>query len=100
VRASTLGRPHSVDEGLDEILRARPDAVICDLHMPGKNGLMFLRTVRSNVGWRSLPIAIVTRDLTVPSQVVDEVAELGAAFRAGVITRTELLALAVELSSG
>jgi CheY-like chemotaxis protein len=87
----------SADAGLDVLRRTRPDAVICDLHMPKRNGVSFLKALRSHEDWRTLPVAIVTRDLAVTKEVVAEVSALGAAFLAGVVTRSDLLGLAAEL---
>ena len=37
-------------EGLEQILRHRPDLVICDITMPRKNGYELLKEVRSDHG--------------------------------------------------
>ena len=37
---------HSVDEGLEVFVRERPDSVILDVRMPGKDGLQGLKELR------------------------------------------------------
>ena len=89
----------SAEDGLRAIKNELPDAVLEDLHMPGMNGLGLLRVMRSSEDWRAIPVAILTRDLAVPPEVVLEIANLGAPFLSGVITREELLTLAEQLTS-
>ena len=48
------------DEGLRRLFAARPDVVVLDLMLPGKNGLEILREVREQPGTRDLPVLVLT----------------------------------------
>jgi DNA-binding NarL/FixJ family response regulator len=48
--------------GLEETLRLRPDAVLCDIHMPGEDGLAYLESVRNERPIAATPIIMVTSD--------------------------------------
>lgn len=47
-------------EALEEIEKARPDAVLVDLEMPRMNGLELASRLRSNSEFKNLPIIMVT----------------------------------------
>jgi CheY-like chemotaxis protein len=47
-------------EGLAEVARSRPDAVVCDLTMPVMDGLEFARRVRANPQHRRVPLIALT----------------------------------------
>lgn len=38
----------------------RPDAIICDLHLPGMNGLEICRQVRQNPALEAIPFTLLT----------------------------------------
>jgi CheY-like chemotaxis protein len=38
----------------------RPDAIICDLHLPGMNGLEICRKVRQNPALQAIPFTLLT----------------------------------------
>jgi signal transduction histidine kinase/DNA-binding response OmpR family regulator/HAMP domain-containing protein len=60
VREATNGT-----EGLQELARRRPAALLLDLMMPGMNGFEMLRTMREEETWRDIPVVIVTsKDLS------------------------------------
>ena len=71
----------SAEDGLREAEESHPDAIIADFHMPGMDGLEFLRRLRARDDTRTTPVAIITgdyfRDDTVPAQL----RELGAELR-------------------
>jgi signal transduction histidine kinase len=46
--------------GLEELDRARPDVVLCDVVMPEMNGLDFCRAVKSRPGAEFVPVLLVT----------------------------------------
>jgi len=54
-------------EGMKELLRVRPDLILCDIHMEPMGGLKFLQTVRalktSEVA--NLPVIFLTADAEV-----------------------------------
>jgi signal transduction histidine kinase/DNA-binding response OmpR family regulator len=52
-------------EGLEELGKSKPGAVLLDLMMPGMNGFEMLRAVRQDADWRDVPVVIITaKDLT------------------------------------
>jgi two-component system alkaline phosphatase synthesis response regulator PhoP len=48
------------EEGLESIFASRPDAVVLDLMLPGRNGLEVLREVRGEPLTRDLPVVVLT----------------------------------------
>ena len=48
------------EKGLDQIFASRPDAVILDLLLPGRNGLEILREVRAEPATADLPVLVLT----------------------------------------
>ena len=48
------------EEGLERIFGARPDAVVLDLMLPGRNGLEVLRELRAEPTTRDLPVIVLT----------------------------------------
>jgi DNA-binding response OmpR family regulator len=52
-------------KGVACLKRARPDAVILDLMLPGMDGFEVLETMRRDEAWRHIPVVVVTaQDLT------------------------------------
>lgn len=49
---------HEVNEGLDRLAKTGYDCVVSDYDMPDKNGIEFLKAVRS--GWEDLPFVLYT----------------------------------------
>ncbi len=48
-------------EAAMEVLQVhQPDAIVCDLHMPGMNGLEFCQKVRQNPGWQAISFTLLT----------------------------------------
>jgi len=56
-RVSTTG---DGEEGLRRIFASRPDAVIVDLMLPGRNGLEVVRELRDEPHTRDLPVIVLT----------------------------------------
>ena len=52
------------EEGLRQIFAARPDALLLDLMLPGRNGLEILREVRGEPATRDLPVLVLTARAT------------------------------------
>ena len=48
------------EEALLRLESDRPDVVVLDVIMPGKNGFQVCRQIRSDARWASLPIVMVT----------------------------------------
>ena len=48
------------DQGLERLFAARPDALVLDLMLPGRNGLEILRELRAEPTTRDLPILVLT----------------------------------------
>ncbi len=48
------------EEGLERLFATRPDALVLDLMLPGKNGLEILREVRGEPTTQDLPVLVLT----------------------------------------
>src|SRR5947208_428894 len=48
------------EEALKEIFASRPDALVLDLMLPGRNGLEVLREIRDEPLTRDLPVLVLT----------------------------------------
>jgi two-component system alkaline phosphatase synthesis response regulator PhoP len=48
------------DQGLERLFASRPDALVLDLMLPGRNGLEILREVRNEPTTRDLPVIVLT----------------------------------------
>jgi len=48
------------EKGLEELFASRPDAVVLDLMLPGRNGLEILREVRGEPATADLPVVVLT----------------------------------------
>ncbi len=48
------------DAGLDQLFAERPDMLVLDLMLPGKNGLEILRELRAEATTRELPVLVLT----------------------------------------
>ncbi len=87
--------------GSDAALRAlatdRPDAILLDLHMPLRDGVTFLRTLRGQEGARETPVAVMTGDYFVADTVGNELRELHADLYFKPIWLADLLAMVERL---
>ena len=83
----------NAEHGLQEAEQCHPDAIILDLRMPLVDGLGFLRRLRAQDDQRSTPVAIVTVDDAVSS----ELRELGAELRFKPLWLEDLVGLARNL---
>jgi CheY-like chemotaxis protein len=45
---------------LELLQSSRPDAIVCDLHLPGIDGFEFYRRVRQNREWRTIRFIFLT----------------------------------------
>ena len=48
------------EEGLEQLFASRPDAVVLDLMLPGRNGLEVLREVRGEPATADVPVLVLT----------------------------------------
>jgi DNA-binding response OmpR family regulator len=48
------------DQGLERLFASRPDLLVLDLMLPGRNGLEILREVRGEASTRDLPVIVLT----------------------------------------
>jgi DNA-binding response OmpR family regulator len=48
------------EEGLEHLFESRPDALVLDLMLPGRNGLEVLREIRGEPATRDLPVIVLT----------------------------------------
>jgi DNA-binding NarL/FixJ family response regulator len=46
-RVEVVGEASDVDDAIEGILRARPEVVLCDVHLPGGGGRAIIETVRN-----------------------------------------------------
>lgn len=51
---------YSVPEALESIEKGRPELILTDIMMPGIDGLVFVRMLRSDPIWSAIPIIVVT----------------------------------------
>jgi len=51
-------------EGLTEVVRTKPDIVLCDIHMPSLSGIDFLKKLRglNNPTYSNMPVVFLTAD--------------------------------------
>jgi CheY-like chemotaxis protein len=48
------------EAGVETVLRERPDLVICDIHLPKRDGYGVLREIRRHAELRHIPVIAVT----------------------------------------
>jgi CheY-like chemotaxis protein len=48
------------EEALEAVVTERPDVVVCDVMMPGVDGLTVLRSLRSNPQFSKIPFVVVS----------------------------------------
>lgn len=82
---------------LDAAERQIPDALILDMRMTGTGGLEFLRNLRANARFQTVPVGIVTGDYFLKDEVLAELGALGATVRYKPLWMADLSALADTL---
>lgn len=87
----------SAEDGLSELERASPSAVLLDLHLPMADGVEFLRRLRHSARNLRVPIAVVTGDYFVEESAADEIKALGARVHFKPLWEDDLLALVRDL---
>ena len=76
----SLGRIHEANDGKEALERMHCESVglvLSDINMPNMDGLEFLRMVKSNPAWRSVPVMMVTTEGS--QDKVMQALQLGAA---------------------
>jgi len=66
------------ETGLREVEICRPAALVVDLHLPGVDGLEFLRILRRSDLSARIPVAMMTADYLLDDRVTDELKRLAA----------------------
>lgn len=93
ISTATSGR-----EALDEIARARPDAIVLDLMLPEMDGFEVVHRLSLNPDWRDIPVILLTaRDL---SHEERRALDIGTAriIQKGNFSRDELLGEIAQLA--
>lgn len=54
--------------GLERVVESRPELVLLDLEMPELDGFGFLRELRANPEWASIPVVVVTAKDVTPAE--------------------------------
>jgi len=52
----------SAEAAFEQLSSLRPDVIVVDYHLPGRNGDDFCRAIKSNVNTRAIPILMLTVD--------------------------------------
>lgn len=68
----------TVEAGLAEVAAFTPDAILLDLHLPLRNGLECLRSLRAAPLRLLTPVAILTGDYFLDDDIARELEGLGA----------------------
>ncbi len=93
----TVATASGSDAALRMIDGFRPDAILVDLHMPIRDGLVFLRALRGLEDTRELPVAVITGDYFIPETITQELRELHAELCFKPIWLADLLAVVERL---
>src|ERR1051325_36217 len=89
----------TANDGLREVSEFHPDAIIVDLRMPLINGFGFLYRLREQYKGQDTPVAIVTGDVSLDDEALDELRELGADICFKPLWTDDLVGLADKLLS-
>ncbi len=89
----------TANDGLREVSQFNPDAIIVDLRMPLINGFGFLYRLREQDPGQDTPVAIVTGDVSLDDEALDELRDLGADVCFKPLWTDDLVGLADKLLS-
>jgi DNA-binding response OmpR family regulator len=84
----------SAESALRTLHSRVPDAVIVDLRLPMADGLDFVRTLRFRVRYANTPIALVTGDLALSDDIIEEFRHLRVSVRYKPLWVEDLITLA------
>jgi DNA-binding response OmpR family regulator len=87
------------ETGLNVVDTDRPSAIVLDLHMPGADGVEFLRRLRTNRRHASVPVALVTGDYLIDEQLAHAVTARGARIFFKPLWEDDLLRIVTEMVS-
>ena len=87
----------TANDGLREVSEFHPDAIIVDLRMPLINGFGFLYRLREQDPGQDTPVAIVTGDVSLDDDALDELRDLGADICFKPLWTNDLVGLADKL---
>lgn len=93
----TCATASSAAEAWAILERDSPRALIVDFHMPGVNGLEFLRALRQRPEFKLLPVAIVSADWSIGDETRAEILSLGASFPGAILSEQDLFDVARSL---
>lgn len=48
------------DEGMSKVISEKPDLIILDILLPGKNGFEFLKDIKTRKGMEKIPVIILS----------------------------------------
>ncbi|HKT80695.1 MAG TPA: response regulator [Vicinamibacterales bacterium] len=82
---------------LSEASTLAPDAIIVDLHMPGMDGLTFVKHLRAQEHGMRMPVAMVTGDYGMAPPVSEALAKLGVTICFKPLWIDDLIGLAARL---
>jgi len=87
-------------DGVGQLAKHLPDVILLDLHMQEvSEGLAFLRRFRAFDTFQTTPVAIITGDYAVDSQVESEIRGYGATIRFKPFWLDDLLTLVRDLTT-
>jgi len=58
----TVAEAANADEALAQVAKAKFDLIICDINMPGRNGLELVKMLRAMPAFRFVPILMLTTE--------------------------------------
>ncbi|MDQ7817280.1 MAG: response regulator [Melioribacteraceae bacterium] len=63
-------------EAYENFSTVKPDIILCDLYMPEYDGFRFLKEIKSNSSFKSIPVIVLS--VASDKKIIDEVMQMGA----------------------